>query len=79
VRCDFDKALLGIDDCLGGPVVARDWRGHFFLVMTEASDKPELFYSRAEFRPLLPSRHGNPLRSMLALICGSDPDGDAKT
>jgi hypothetical protein len=31
------------------------------------------FYSTAESRSLLPSRHGNPLRSMLALICGSDP------
>jgi hypothetical protein len=31
------------------------------------------FYSTPEFRPLLPSRHGNGLRSMLALHCGSDP------
>jgi hypothetical protein len=31
------------------------------------------FYSTLEFRRLLPSRHGNRLRTMLALICGSDP------
>jgi hypothetical protein len=50
-----------------------------FFSKAEASDKSGLFYSTAEFRQLLPSCHGNPLRSMLASFCGWTQDGDAKT
>jgi hypothetical protein len=79
VRRDFDKVLFGINDRFSGSVVAR-----YRQELTVASKQNSLFkaksrrirgffYSTTESRSLLPSRHGNPLRSMLALICGSDP------
>jgi hypothetical protein len=80
VRRDFDKVLFGINYRFGRP------GGRTLLTAAHESlesrigfgkQKPRInrgfFYSTPEFRRLLPSRHGNRLRSMLALICGSDP------
>ena len=80
VRRDFDKVVLfGINDRFSGSVVAR-YRQQLTVVSKQNSlfkAKSRrirgFFYSTTESRSLLPSRHGNPLRSMLALICGSDP------
>ena len=79
VRRDFDKVLFGINDRFSGSVVAR-YRQQLTVVSKQNSlfkAKSRrirgFFYSTAESRSLLPSRHGNLLRSMLALICGSDP------
>jgi hypothetical protein len=78
VRCDFDKVLLGINDRFGGtrrrtPATHSRFKSRIRFRKQKPRINRGFFYSTTEFQSLLPSRHGNPLRSMLALICGSDP------
>ena len=79
VRRDSDQNAVGINDRFSRPAVAR-YRQQLTVVSKQNSlfkaksrRIRDFFYSTTESRSLLPSRHGNPLRSMLALICGSDP------
>ena len=78
IRRDFDKVLLGINDRFGGtrrrtPATHSRFKSRIRFRKQKPRINRGFFYSTTEFQSLLPSRHGNPLRSMLALICGSDP------